>query len=84
MTTARKPMTFDVDRSPLTPIEQTPPTPAKKAAEPRVPAQERQQVGSRIAKSTFRQLKAHAAMRGVTVGELVEQAITEYLANHTE
>lgn len=82
MTAARKPMTFDVDRSPLTPIEQAPATPAAKAALPRIPAEDRQQVGARVTKVTYRQLKAQAALQGVTVQALVEQAITEYLANH--
>ena len=82
MTTARKPMTFDVDRSPLTPIEQAPLAPAKKAAAPKVSPEDRQQVGARVTKVTYRQLKAQAALQGVTVQALVEQAITEYLANH--
>ena len=81
MTAARKPMTFDVDRSPRTPVEQAPSRPAKAAA-PKVPAEDRQQVGARVTKVTYRQLKAQAALQGVTVQGLVEQAITEYLANH--
>ena len=82
MTAARKPMTFDVDRSPRTPVEQAPPTPAAKAAAPKIAAEDRQQVGARVTKVTYRQLKAQAALQGVTVQGLVEQAITEYLANH--
>ena len=81
MTAARKPMTFDVDRSPRTPVEQAPSRPVKAAA-PKVPAEDRQQVGARVTKVTYRQLKAQAALQGVTVQGLVEQAITEYLANH--
>lgn len=41
---------------------------------------ERQQLGARITKATHRQLKAQAALRGVKVQHLVEQAITEFLA----
>jgi hypothetical protein len=82
MSAGRKPMTFDVDRSPLTPIEQVPPTPAVEAAAPRMPAEDRQQVGARVTKLIYRQLKAQAALQGVTVQALVEQVIAEYLANH--
>ena len=82
MTAVRKPMTFDVDRSPRTLAEQTlPPSPVKSAA-PKIAAEDRQQVGARVTKVTYRQLKAQAALQGVTVQGLVEQAITEYLANH--
>jgi predicted HicB family RNase H-like nuclease len=66
----RKPLTFDVDRSPRTTAE----TNAEKG--------ERQQVGARVTTATYRQLKARAALQGVTVQTLVEQAITEFLANH--
>ena len=76
MTAARKPLAFDIDRSPPA----TPRVPAAKAA----PAQERQQVGARVTAVTYRQLKARAALQGVTVQTLVEQAITEFLANQVE
>jgi predicted HicB family RNase H-like nuclease len=74
MPVARKPLAFDIDRSPAarTPV-------AKPSA-----AQERQQVGARVTAATYRQLKARAALQGVTVQTLVEQAITEFLANHAE
>lgn len=78
MPAARKPMTFDVERSPRTPIEQAPAPAAR--AKPIV--EDRQQVGARVTKVTYRQLKAQAALQGVTVQTLVEQAITEFLANH--
>jgi len=68
----RKPMTFDVDRSPL--------TPAELAAEPKLAVQ-RKQVGARIATATYRQLKARAALDGVTVQALVEQAVEQFLGN---
>jgi hypothetical protein len=65
MPTARKPLTFDVGR--------TPPGPAP-ALRPR------QQVGARVTAAVYRQLKAKAALQGVAVGSLVEQAIAEFLA----
>jgi hypothetical protein len=75
MAAARKPLSFDVERSPAkaAPI-------ASAAAVP----QERQQVGARVTAVTYRQLKARAALQGVTVQTLVEQAISEFLANHAE
>jgi hypothetical protein len=72
MMTQRKPMTFDMN------------------AAQRVPAQvrgddsDRQQVGSRVTKVSYRRLKARAALQGVTVQALVEQAIDEFLAKHPD
>jgi predicted HicB family RNase H-like nuclease len=74
MPAARKPLAFDIDRSPA------PRAPPLKPAA----SQERQQVGARVTAATYRQLKARAALQGVTVQTLVEQAITEFLANHAE
>lgn len=71
---ARRPMTFDMDRSPPTVGE----TIAMKPVAP--PAVERQQVGARIPVSKYRQLKARAALDGVKVQALVEQAIDQFLA----
>ena len=73
-TKTRRPMTFDVDRSP--------PTVGETAAmtSPAPPAVERQQVGARIPVSKYRQLKARAALDGVKVQALVEQAIDQFLA----
>jgi predicted DNA binding CopG/RHH family protein len=68
----RKPMTFDVDRSPPTPVEQ--------ATKPTL-APPRKQVGARISAATYRQLKARAALDGVTVQALVEKAVEQFLAN---
>jgi hypothetical protein len=50
----------------------------------RADCSERQQVGARVTKATYRQLKARAALQGgVTVQDLVEhQAIDEFLAKH--
>ena len=76
MAAVRKPLAFDVDRSPA-------PVPRIPAAKPAA-SQERQQIGARVTAATYRQLKARAALQGVTVQTLVEQAITEFLANHAE
>ncbi len=71
----RKPMTFDVDRSPLTTAERAAPKPAS------APAAPKKQVGARISTMTYRQLKARAALEGVTVQTLVEKAVEQFLAN---
>jgi hypothetical protein len=63
---ARKPLTFDVNRKP----------PGPAAAGPEQP---RQQVGARVSAIVYRRLKAKAALQGVAVGALVEQAISEFL-----
>ena len=69
----RKPMTFDLPTSAA-------PVPV---AIPKADAAERQQVGARVTKATYRQLKARAALSGSTVQALVEQAIDEFLARQT-
>ena len=74
MTAAKKALTFDIDRSP--PASAEPPKRAKTEAE------ERKQVGARVTAATYRQLKARAAMQDEKVQDLVEKAITEFLANH--
>jgi predicted HicB family RNase H-like nuclease len=76
MAAARKPLSFDADIAPA-----PPPTVAKPATVA-APAQDRQQVGARVDAATYRNLKARAALQGATVQTLVEQAITEFLANH--
>ena len=73
----RKPMTFTV------PEAAPQPAPAAPAAIARAPDAERQQVGARVTKASYRQLKARAALAGVTVQALVEQAIDEFLAKPT-
>jgi predicted HicB family RNase H-like nuclease len=73
----RKPLTFEEDR--------TPPTVAAVVRQPPSKAKEqRQQLGARVTTTTYRQLKARAALQGVTVAALVEQAISEFLANHPD
>jgi predicted HicB family RNase H-like nuclease len=46
--------------------------------------EQRQQLGARVPTTTYRQLKARAALQGVTVAALVEQAIAEFLINHAD
>jgi len=69
----RKPMTFSVDAPPRAPAPV--PNTGRKAE-----MTERQQVGARVTKATYRQLKAQAALQGVTVQALVETAIDDFLA----
>ena len=69
----RKPMTFKVDAAPPAPVPVS--TTERKAV-----ATDRQQVGARVTKATYRQLKAQAALQGVTVQALVETAIDDFLA----
>jgi hypothetical protein len=68
----RKPMTFDIDRSPSATPE---------SAGTGKPIQERQQVGARIPTTLYRQLKAKASIEGVKVQDLVEQAIRQFMEN---
>ena len=76
MPAARKPMTFDID-APATAPAAAPKAPPKVTA---TPAVERQQVGARVTRDKYRQLKAQAALDGVSVQTLVEQAIDQFLA----
>ena len=81
MSATKKPLTFDVDRSPVAPAER----PGKgTASKPATEAEDRKQVGARIPATTYRQLKARAAIQGDKVQDLVEQAITEFLAKHPD
>ena len=76
--TERKPLTFDEGREP--PAAAPPPIRANEQ-----PAKEqRQQLGARVPTTTYRRLKARAALQGVTVAALVEQAIAEFLTNHPD
>lgn len=68
----RKPMTFDIERSPRAASELT-----GKANQ----QQERKQVGARIPAATYRQLKSRAALDGVPVQALVEKAIALFLSD---
>lgn len=76
MATNRKPMTFNIDTP--EPPAAAPPKALLKAAP--APGIERQQVGARVTRDKYRQLKAQAALDGVSVQTLVEQAIDQFLA----
>jgi hypothetical protein len=76
--TERKPLTFEEERAPTT----TAPAPMRATESP--PKEQRQQLGARVPTATYRRLKARAALQGVTVATLVEQAITEFLSNHPD
>jgi hypothetical protein len=52
------------------------------AALPARKAEAKIQLGTRIAKAKYRQLKLAAVLRGVTVQTLVQHAIQEFLTNH--
>jgi hypothetical protein len=52
------------------------------AAAARAKGAELQQIGARVTKTTYRRLKAHAALAGVTAQTFVELAIDEFLAKH--
>ena len=77
---ARKPLNFSLDTAepvpPPAPAPEAPPRPAKAKAAP----EDRQQVGARIRATTYRQLKARAALEGRKVQDLVELAVEKYLA----
>ena len=78
----RKPMTFSVPTAaPAGPAETAPR--AAPVSIPKAEGAERQQVGARVTRATYRQLKARAALAGVTVQALVDQAIDELLAKPT-
>jgi predicted HicB family RNase H-like nuclease len=49
-------------------------------APPKVDAERRKQVGARVREATYRQLKSRAALTGASVQDLVEQAISDFLA----
>ena len=68
----RKPMSFDIERSPRTSAE---------GADKGKAVQERRQVGARVPTTLYRQLKARAALEGVMVQDLVEQAIRQFMAD---
>ncbi len=80
MSAPKKALTFDMDRSPAPPVAPAAPTAKRQAAKPQVAKEARQQVGARVTADVYRQLKVHAAQKGEKVQDLVEQAITEYLA----
>jgi hypothetical protein len=71
MTAKKAPLTFNLGQVPATALPSSPVTP-----------DDRKQVGARIKGATYRQLKARAALQGLQVQDLVEQAISEFLTNH--
>lgn len=87
-TTTRAPMKFDLgERTHQQPVANTTPpnviasdaggdlVQGKRKAE----QVDRQQIGARVTKATYRKLKAIAALRGETVQTLVEKAIDDFL-----
>jgi hypothetical protein len=60
-------------------IETLPAPPLPVASVTASDKENRQQVGARVNKTIYRQLKARAAMEGVKVQDLVEQAIIAFL-----
>lgn len=77
-TPTRKPMTFNVGPPAPAPM----PAKAAEAVTPPAPvevAEPRQQVGARVSRRVYRELKSRAALSGVTVAALVERAIVEFL-----
>ena len=79
----RKPMTFNIPAPAPVSAPAVTPMPPAPVAIARAEGAERQQVGARVTKATYRQLKARAALTGATVQALVEQAIDEFLAKST-
>lgn len=80
MKTPRKPLVFDLNRSPttddeITRVAATKP-PAPKSIVPR------QQLGTRIPVDVYKRLKILAVMEGVLVQDLLERAIVEFLERH--
>jgi hypothetical protein len=63
-----------INRRPLAPAADWP----ARNAEPRTP------LGTRISNAIHRQLKLASAFSGITVQDLVEQAIQEFLTKHPE
>ncbi len=80
---ARKPLSFSMDTA--EPVPPTEPVPAARSVRMSAvpPNEERQQIGARIRATTYRQLKARAALEGRKVQDLVELAVEEFLAKPT-
>jgi hypothetical protein len=77
----KKPLTFSLDEPPLESVAKpiaAKPGPAGK------PAVGRKQVGARIPIPLYRQLKAHAALRGEPVQTILEAAVADYLNQHAD
>lgn len=47
-------------------------------------AEERKQIGAKVDPETYRQIRAQAVLRGRTVGDLIDEAIREWLDKHRE
>ena len=77
MKTPRKPLIFDIDRSPVTEDESARVAAAGTPALPTV--MPRQQLGARIPIDVYKRLRVKAVMDGVLVQELIERAIVEFL-----
>ena len=78
-------MSFKVPPAPSPPpLPATTPAPPAEPVAAVAPAKDqdgdRQQVGARVSKTVYRQLKSRAALSGETVQTLVERAISEFLA----
>ena len=72
----RKPMTFDIDEAPKpVRVPLAPPAAAESGA-----TEPRKSVGARVPVGLYRQAKARAALAGITVQEVVEVALRDYLA----
>ena len=79
--TTRKPMTFDMDDKPATAANPAKPAPTQRPSSSGSPESEpRKSVGARVSVSLYRQDKAQAALAGITVQELLEVALRDYLA----
>lgn len=77
MKTPRKPLVFDLNRSPTTDDEVARVTAAR--TPPPKPPVARQQLGTRIPVDVYKRLKILAVMEGVLVQDLLERAIIEFL-----
>ena len=77
MKAPRKPLVFNIDRSPVTEDETA--RVAAATAPPPVPAVPRQQLGARIPVDVYKRLRVRAVMDGVLVQDLIERAILEFL-----
>ena len=77
MSAGRKPLTFDMDAGP-----EPRPADTKPSKEAKTKGESRKQIGARINADTYRQMKLRATMQDKTIGDLFEQAVTEFLANH--
>ena len=82
MPAARKPLNFDLGNAEPVPVAA--PAASRPANQDDRPKEQRQQVGARIRATTYRRLKARAALEGRKVQDLVELAVEKYLAEQPE